>query len=426
MSKPRYFKNKNKAQDAHEAIRPTSVFNTPEKIRSHLTGDQFALYDLIWKRFVASQMAQAVIDQKAILIKAGNYLFSVSGSTVKFSGYMALYDTQETKSEADIQALPDVTENQVLTREKIIPKQHFTKPPPRFSEASLVKELEKNGIGRPSTYASIISVIQDKGYVELVKRYFYPSELGFIVNDLLVASFPDLLDVSFTAQMETDLDNVETGSMDEVELLSRFHGQFSRTLDQARENMVSVKGVGIKTDLSCPSCGHPLHIKIGKNGHFLACSAYPDCTFTSNYTRDEKGGIIIDKKQVDDTPVKDCPKCGKPMVQKDGRFGLFLACTGYPECTHTESLMTEKADQDIGMDCPEPGCTGRIVEKRSKRGKLFYGCSKFPDCKFASWDKPVPQPCPGCDARFLVEKETKRDGRFLKCITPGCGYKESL
>ncbi|MEX1312842.1 MAG: topoisomerase DNA-binding C4 zinc finger domain-containing protein, partial [Desulfotignum sp.] len=340
--------------------------------------------------------------------------------------YMALYDTQETKSDTDIQALPDVTENEVLTCEKIIPKQHFTKPPPRFSEASLVKELEKNGIGRPSTYASIISVIQDKGYVELVKRYFYPSELGFIVNDLLVASFPDLLDVSFTAQMETYLDNVETGSMDEVELLSRFYDGFSRTLDQARENMVSVKGVGIKTDLSCPACGHPLHIKIGKNGHFLACSAYPDCTFTSNYTRDEKGRIAIEKKQVDDTPVKDCPKCGKPMVQKDGRFGLFLACTGYPECTHTESVMSENASRDIGMDCPEPGCSGRIIEKISKRGKVFYGCSRYPDCKFASWDKPLPRPCPECGAGFLVEKETKRDGRFLKCITQGCGNKESL
>ena len=425
MARPRYFKNKNKAQDAHEAIRPTSVFNTPDKIKPHLSEDQFALYDLIWKRFVASQMAQSVIDQKAILIKAGNYLFSVSGSTVKFSGYMALYDTQETKSDTDIQTLPDVTENEVLACEKIIPKQHFTKPPPRFSEASLVKELEKNGIGRPSTYASIISVIQDKGYVELVKRYFYPSELGFIVNDLLVASFPELLDVSFTAQMETNLDNVETGSMDEVELLSRFYDDFSRILDKARENMVSVKGVGIRTDLSCPSCGSPLHIKIGKNGHFLACSAYPDCTFTSNYTRDEKGRIAIDKKQVDDTPVKDCPKCGKPMVQKEGRFGLFLACTGYPECTHTESVMSENGSKDIGMNCPEPGCSGRIVEKRSKRGKIFYGCSTYPDCKFASWDKPVPKPCPECNAGFLVEKETKRDGRFLKCITPGCGYKES-
>jgi DNA topoisomerase-1 len=426
LSKPRYFKNKNKAQDAHEAIRPTSVFNTPEKIKPHLSEDQYALYDLIWKRFVASQMAQAVIDQKAILIKAGNYLFSVSGSTVKFSGYMALYDTREAKADTDIQALPDVRENEVLTCEKIIPKQHFTKPPPRFSEASLVKELEKNGIGRPSTYASIISVIQDKGYVELVKRYFYPSELGFIVNDLLVSAFPDLVDVSFTAQMETNLDNVETGALDEVELLTRFYDEFSRTLDQAKENMVSVKGVGIKTDLTCPSCGSPLHIKIGKNGHFLACSAYPDCTFTSNYIRDEKGRLSIVEKQVDDTPVKDCPRCGKPMVQKDGRFGPFLACTGYPECTHTESVMSDNSSRDMGMGCPESGCTGRIIEKRSKRGKIFYGCSQYPECKFATWDKPVDKPCPQCDAGFLVEKETKRDGRFLKCITSGCGYKERL
>ncbi|MCA1792332.1 MAG: DNA topoisomerase I, partial [Desulfobacteraceae bacterium] len=213
LSQPRYFTNKNKVQDAHEAIRPTSVFNTPEKIKPHLSEDQFRLYDLIWKRFVASQMSQALIDQKAIMIKADNYLFSVSGSTVKFNGFMALYDIPETGSKTDIQSLPDVKEKERLTREKIIFAQHFTKPPPRFSEASLVKELEKNGIGRPSTYASIISVIQDKGYVELVKRYFTPSELGFIVNDLLVASFPELLDISFTAQMENNLDDVENGSL---------------------------------------------------------------------------------------------------------------------------------------------------------------------------------------------------------------------
>jgi DNA topoisomerase I len=426
MARPRYFKNKNKAQDAHEAIRPTSVFNTPEKIKPHLTRDQYTLYDLIWKRFVASQMAQAVIDQKAILIKAGEYLFSVSGSTVKFSGFMALYDTQEPDQTNDIQSLPNVNEADELTCEKINPKQHFTKPPPRFSEASLVKELEKNGIGRPSTYASIISVIQDKGYVELIKRYFMPSELGFIVNDLLVASFPHLLDVSFTAQMETNLDNVESGTLDEIQLLTRFYEEFSRTLDTARDKMINVKGVGIKTDLSCPSCDHPLHIKIGKNGHFLACSAYPDCAFTSNYTRDDKGTITIVEKQVDDTPVKDCPKCGKPMVQKDGRFGLFLACTGYPECTHTESVMSENARKDIGVTCKEPGCTGRIVEKKSKRGKVFYGCSRYPDCKFASWDKPVDQSCPQCSAPFLFEKETKRDGRFLKCLAPKCGYKEKI
>ena len=426
MARPRYFKNKNKAQDAHEAIRPTSVFNTPEKIRPHLTQDQYTLYDLIWKRFVASQMAQAVIDQKSILIKAGDHLFSVSGSTVTFSGFMALYDMQENAQGNDIQALPNVNETDELTCEKIISKQHFTKPPPRFSEASLVKELEKNGIGRPSTYASIISVIQDKGYVELVKRYFVPSELGFIVNDLLVASFPDLLEVSFTAQMETNLDNVESGTLDEIELLTQFYDVFSKTLEEARHQMISVKGVGIKTELSCPSCRHPLHIKIGKNGHFLACSAYPDCAFTSNYTRDDKGCIAVVEKQVDDTPVKDCPKCGKPMVQKEGRFGLFLACTGYPECTHTESMMSENFHKDIGVNCMEPGCSGRIVEKKSKRGKIFYGCSRYPDCKFATWDRPVDKSCPQCSAVFLVEKETKREGRFLKCLTPKCGYKENI
>ena len=425
LSQPRYFKNKNKVQDAHEAIRPTSVFNTPEKIKPHLSQDQFKLYDLIWKRFVASQMSQALIDQKAIMIKAGDYLFSVSGSTVKFDGFMALYDLPETGAKNnDIQSLPDVAENELLTRKKIISTQHFTKPPPRFSEASLVKELEKNGIGRPSTYASIISVIQDKGYVELVKRYFVPSELGFIVNDLLVASFPDLLDISFTAQMENNLDDVENGSLDEVDLLARFYDGFSRTLENARENMVSVKGVGVQTDLTCPLCNKPLHIKIGKNGHFLACTGYPDCTFTSNYIRDEKGNISIVEKQVDNTPVKDCPLCGKPMVQKDGRFGLFLACTGYPECKHTESVMSETARHDIGLNCMEKGCTGRIVEKKSKRGKIFYGCSRYPECTFACWDKPVEKPCPQCHAPFLVEKETKKDGRFRKCLTPKCGYTE--
>jgi DNA topoisomerase I len=424
LTTPRHFKNKNKVQDAHEAIRPTSVFNTPKKLEPYLSEDQFKLYDLIWKRFVASQMSQALIDQKAILIKAGEYLFSVSGSTVKFDGFMALYEIPETSPGNDIQSLPHVREKEALAREKIISKQHFTKPPPRFSEASLVKELEKNGIGRPSTYASIISVIQDKGYVELVKRYFVPSELGFIVNDLLVASFPHLLDISFTAQMENNLDDVENGTLEEVDLLAKFYDAFSQTLENARQNMVSVKGVGVKTDLTCPSCGKPLNIKIGKNGHFLACTAYPECTFTSNYTRDEKGNIAIVEKQVDNTPVKNCPQCGKPMVQKDGRFGLFLACTGYPDCKYTESVMSENSHQDIGLHCMEPGCTGRIVEKRSKRGKIFYGCSQYPKCTFASWDKPVGKPCPQCNSPFLVEKQTKREGKILKCPAPKCGYKE--
>lgn len=427
LKQPRFFKNKNKVQDAHEAIRPTSVFNTPEKMAPYLSDDQFKLYDLIWKRFVASQMAQAEIDQKSILIKARDkYIFSVTGSTIRFAGFMKVYAVQETPTDKDIQALPQVEEGAVLAIQKINPKQHFTKPLPRFSEASLVQELEKNGIGRPSTYASILSVIQEKGYVDLVKRYFAPSELGFIVNDLLVACFPTLLDISFTAQMETNLDNVENGTLNEIELLSEFYGSFKKTLDHASQEMVSVKGVGVSTGLDCPLCQKPVNIKIGKNGHFLACTGYPDCSFTSNYQRDDQGRISIVEKMEDSPPVKDCPKCQKPMVLKEGRFGLFLACTGYPECKHTESAAQEDSTRSTGISCFEPGCSGTIVEKKSKRGKIFYGCSRYPDCSFATWDRPVDQKCLECGSLFLVEKETKSQGKFLKCPNKSCQYKVLL
>lgn len=427
LTKPRFFKTKNKAQDAHEAIRPTSVFHTPDQIKQYLTPDQFKLYDLIWKRFVASQMAQAIIDQKSILIRAaGKYIFSVSGSTIQFPGYMNLYSQEKDTSDKDSQTLPDIAVNTKLTKKKINPKQHFTKPKPRFSEASLVKELEKNGIGRPSTYASILSVIQDKGYVDFVNRYFVPSELGFIVNDLLVSSFPDILNISFTAQMENYLDDIEAGKLDEIKLLSDFYTPFKQTLDDAKDQMVSVKGVGVPTSLKCPSCSEPLNIKIGKNGHFLACTAYPDCSFTSNYVRDDEGQISIVQTKVDNTKVKDCIKCGEPMVKKEGRFGLFLACTGYPDCKHTESVNGGANAKQIGVPCPTPDCDGDLVEKKSKRGKLFFGCSKFPKCTFASWDKPVGTSCPECENRFLVEKETKKEGKFLKCTNRECGFKQAI
>ena len=426
LTKPRYFKTKNKAQDAHEAIRPTSVFHSPDKIKGFLSKDQFKLYDLIWKRFVASQMAQAIIDQKTILIHATQkYIFSVSGSTIKFPGFMGLYSLeQETKDET--QVLPDVKENDLLKTIKINSQQHFTKPKPRFSEATLVKELEKNGIGRPSTYASILSVIQDKGYVDFINRNFIPSELGFIVNDLLVTCFPNILNISFTAQMENNLDDVESGSLDEVKLLSEFYGPFKQTLDDAKDQMISVKGVGVQTTLDCPACGKQLNIKIGKNGHFLACTAYPDCSFTSNYDRDEKGNISIIATNVDNTKVKDCVKCGKAMVKKEGKFGLFLACTGYPDCKHTESVNGGNNSKKIGINCPEPNCKGELVEKKSKRGKLFYGCSNYPECTFASWDKPVNRSCPDCKSAYLLSKETKKEGLFLKCPNRECGFKEHL
>ncbi|MFH2092872.1 MAG: type I DNA topoisomerase [Pseudomonadota bacterium] len=427
LPKPRFFSNKNKVQDAHEAIRPTSVFHSPDKIKGYLTPDQFKLYDLIWKRFMASQMAQAIIDQKTILVQATDqYTFSVSGSTVRFPGYMELYSPEDETKEKDSQTLPDLKEKSLLKTLNINPKQHFTKPKPRFTEATLVKELEKNGIGRPSTYASIISVIQDKGYVDFENRNFIPSELGFIVNDLLVASFPNILNISFTAQMENNLDDVESGVLNEIKLLTDFYKAFKQTLDEAKEKMVSVKGVGIQTSLACPTCGKQLHIKIGKNGHFLACTAYPDCSFTSNYIRDEKGDISIVETIKDSTKVKDCVKCGQPMVTKDGKFGLFLACTGYPACKHTESVNGGDNAKKIDMKCPEPGCKGELVEKKSKRGKIFYGCSRFPDCSFASWDKPVDKPCPDCGSTYLVAKETKKEGLFLKCPNRECSFKEPL
>ncbi|ACN15819.1 TopA [Desulforapulum autotrophicum HRM2] len=426
LATPRFFKNKNKAQDAHEAIRPTSVLNTPERLKSFLGEDQFKLYELIWNRFVASQMAQAIIDQNTISIQALNYTFTVGGTTVKFPGFMALYAAIDEKADKAKQKLPIIEQGMGLERKAIIPKQHFTKPPPRFSEASLVKELEENGIGRPSTYASILSIIRDKGYVELINRYFVPSELGFIVNDLLMTSFPEILDTDFTARMENDLDEIESGTKHSLGVLKAFYSTFKEKLDHAKENMLSVKGVGIPTGLSCPLCGKPLNIKMGRNGHFIACTGYPECSFSSNYTRDEKGAIQILETKTDNTKVKDCIKCGSPMVKKEGRFGEFLACTGYPECKHTESVNGDAGGRETGAKCPEPLCNGVIVEKRSRRGKTFFGCNKYPECTFASWDPVVNKPCPKCNSSYLIEKQTKKEGKFLKCPNKECTYKESL
>ncbi len=425
MDKPRFFANKKKAQDAHEAIRPTAVANAPEKIKKHLSKDQFALYSLIWKRFVASQMSQALIDQKSIGIGAGDYLLSASGSTVKFPGFMTLYQVNDEKTPSGQKdELPDLAENEKLKLINLDPKQHFTAPPPRFSEASLVKELEENGIGRPSTYASILSTIRDKGYVELVNKYFRPTELGLIVNDQLVNHFPNILDIDFTAKMEDNLDRIESAQLPSLKLLTEFYESFSHKLDAAQENMLSLKGVGVATGLTCPECGKELNIKIGKNGEFLSCSGYPDCTYSRNYTRDEKGTIQPVEPNHQEAEGKTCDKCGSPMVVKQGRYGDFLACSAYPDCKNTQSLNSGGNARSIGMKCPENGCDGDIVEKKSKRGKIFYGCNRFPECKFATWDKPVDMACPQCEAPFVVEKTTKKEGSFLKCLNTDCGFKQ--
>ena len=427
LEKPRFFKNRKKAQDAHEAIRPTSVFNSPEKIASYLSKDQSALYSLIWKRFVASQMKEALINQNSISIKAGPYIFNSSGSSVKFPGFMALYksadDEMESKKKKG-ESLPELSEGMLLQLNKYEPKQHFTMPPPRFSEASLIKELEENGIGRPSTYAAILSTIRGKGYVDLLKGYFRPNELGFIVNDLLIESFPDIFDVDYTAKMENDLDRVESADIDSIEVLTRFYDPFKKELDLATKNMLNVKGVGLSTELVCPKCNKKLHVKFGRNGLFLACSGYPDCAYTGNYVRDEKGKIHPVEPVADQVSDEICEKCKKPMVIKEGKYGKFLACTGYPDCKNTRSVDQGGSGLSTGVNCPEKGCTGSLVQKKSRRGKIFYGCSRFPDCKFALWDKPVAKKCPECGAKFLVEKSTKKEGNFFICITKGCGFKE--
>ena len=423
--KPRFFQNKKKVQDAHEAIRPTSVFNTPEKVQSFLNADQFSLYSLIWKRFVASQMQPARIDSNSVTVKMGKYEFSATGSVVSFPGFMTLYLSAE-EEEGKKEILPELCEGQNLHPDQLEPKQHFTQPPPRFSEASLVQELEENGIGRPSTYAAILTTIRDKGYVDLVRGYFRPSELGFIVNDLMVQTFPDIFSVSFTARMEDDLDRVESAEMEAGDILQRFYPPFLDKLEKAAEEMLNVKGVGLETGMVCPQCGKDLRIKMGKNGHFLACSGYPECNFSRDYVRDEKGNLQIVETEPLEDQDKTCQLCGKPMVMKRGKYGTFLACTGYPECKNTQSASIADGGQSTGVKCPEAGCTGELTERRSKRGKIFYGCTRFPECKFAIWDKPVNQPCPECGALFLVEKTSKKEGNYLACLNKECGYKEKI
>jgi len=429
LDKPRFFANKNRTQDAHEAIRPTSVNHEPEKIARYLSADQLSLYRIIWQRFVASQMAEALIDQKTLSIAAGSYLFTASGSTVKFPGFLAMYQSADDAIDAEEEKakgrLPELAEKEQLRLLSLEPKQHFTQPPPRFTEATLVKELEENGIGRPSTYAAILSTIREKGYVDLLKGVFRPNELGFIITDLLIHNFPDIVDVDFTARLENDLDRVESAELDAKQLLEKFYEVFENRLLAAADEMLSVKGVGLPTGMKCPECSRELRIKVGKNGPFLACEGYPDCMYSRNYERDEKGNIRLVEPVRELAEGETCEKCGRDMIVKQGRYGDFLACSGYPECKNTRSVHGGGRGEPVGVLCPEAGCTGEIVEKRSRRGKVFYGCNRYPDCTFALWDRPVNRSCPDCGAPYLIEKETKKEGKLLRCATRGCGYKQA-
>ena len=424
-AKPVRYKTGKAAQDAHEAVRPTDVGMTPQRLAKLLDKDMLALYTLIWKRFVACQMAPALYDQTSIRVAAGAHELKATGSIMRFSGFMTLYVEAEEdgpegggKADGDDALLPDLKEGEVLQLEEITPKQHFTQPPPRYTEATLVKALEENGVGRPSTYAAIISTIQDKEYVQLAQRKFQPTDLGKVVNELLVAHFPKVIDTDFTASLEKELDEIETGKIAWVKVLRDFYGPFKENLEQAKEEMKSVKHSAVPTGLPCPLCGGELMIKWGKNGEFLACEKYPECKHTQDFSRDEEGKLRPLEREAPEESGELCEKCGSPMVFKHGRFGKFLACSGYPACKNVKALST-------GVPCPEPGCTGEIVQKVSKRGKLFYSCNRYPACTFALWDKPVTRPCPICDSPYLLEKTSKK-GIRLVCPDKSCRYAEKV
>ena len=426
---PNTFRSKKGAQDAHEAIRPTSLEYTPERVRRYLRRDMFQLYSLIWDRFVASQMVPAVYDQTAFEIPVREALFRATGQQIKFDGFMKVYI--EGRDERPIQAngededdeaqdtdgmLPDLQKGDALKLLSMDPRQHFTQPPPRFTQASLIKELDENGIGRPSTYAAIISNILDREYVsQNESRQLLPTDLGFLVTDLLVESFPDILNVEFTAGMEDQLDKIEEGKEKWTKAMKRFYTPFSRDLKKAEKEMRDVKRQEVPTDIDCDKCGAKMVIKWGRNGEFLACPQYPECKNTKNFKRSETGEVgIAPEEEVNEA----CGDCGRPMLLRWGKFGKFLGCSGYPECKNIQPL---EKPVDLGIKCPE--CKeGNIKERKSRWGKVFYGCDKYPECKFASWDKPMPTPCPKCDSPILVEKVTKRAGRTHRCYKKECGY----
>jgi DNA topoisomerase-1 len=414
------YKTKGAAQDAHEAIRPTSVFREPDAIRGHLSADQYKLYRLVWLRFVASQMKPAILDVVQADIAANGYTFRATGSTVKFDGFLRVYtegkdDTRQVDDE-EKPPLPPLSEGQDLDLLKLVPKQHFTEPPPRFTEATLVKGLEEQGIGRPSTYASIISTIQDRGYVELSEKKFVPTELGFVVTDLLVKHFPEILDVQFTAGMEDRLDTIEEGRQDWVALMREFYGPFEKTVNAASEGM---EKFAKESDIPCPNCGRMLVEKFGRLGKFLGCPGYPECKYIHREAgAAAEGGDAAAAPAAPKESDIPCPNCGRMLVEKTGRFGKFLACPGYPECKYIH----KDPPKTTGVACPE--CKqGEIVEKRSKKGP-FYGCSRYPDCRFTLPSKPVGRPCPQCGS-LLIERGFKGKVTGVRCANRDCGYNEN-
>jgi len=482
--KPNFYRSRKGAQEAHEAIRPTNLSLTPEAVAKKLSAQQLKIYDLIWRRFLASQMTPAVLEVTSVQIVNGPYALTVGEQKEIFAGHLAaMRDDDENGGDQQVQAkLPPLTEGQKLEGKDIDSQQKFTQPPARFTEATLIKELEEKGIGRPSTYATILSTIQEKQYVEKVKGLskqeqaekktngkkavkggLRPTDLGRAVTKLLVASFPEVLNVSFTAQMEDKLDQIEEGKIDWQQLLDEFWKTFVQTLERASQEMADIRREGEQTDITCDKCGGDMVVKYGRNGAFLACSNFPKCKNTKNFTRDDSGKIVIvEPEEVDQT----CDKCGAPMVKKQGRYGPFLACSAYPECKNIVSLKQGKVDlpepvlvegmecpkcggpmllktsrkgsrfyscqkypkckgvlpYTTGVKCPKEGCDGELVEKSGPRGR-FWGCSNYPECRVTYRAEPVDKPCPKCDSKFLLRRQRK-EATVLACPVRECDYEE--
>ena len=487
---PILYRTKEGAQDAHEAIRPTDLSLTPASVRKQLGKDEAALYELIWNRFVASQMKPAVFDETAVDIEAADYLLRARGQVMKFKGFLAVYEEsadeaakvrakkaeamgapEAEKEEPEAkEGLPPLEEGQKLKLQKLDTDQHFTEPPPRFSEASLVKELEENGIGRPSTYASIITTIEARDYIEKREGRLWPSEIGFLVTDLLVENFSDIVNVEYTAAMEHELDEIEEGKDTLLNTLNQFWKKFEKDLKTASKKMRSVKGVEEKTDEICDKCGAGMVMKWGRYGRFLACSNYPDCKttrqiagasegvpdvseealaqpcpehaemliprkgrfgfflacpkypeckVTKKLVRGAEGRLELEKLK----PIENefCPECKKPLAWRKGRFGNFIACSDYPTCKYIK----KKEAKDIGLLCPE--ChEGQIVERKGRFGKPFYGCRRYPLCKFTAYHRPIAEPCPKCAKPYLLQKETKKQGWLIACSDDECGYERPM
>jgi DNA topoisomerase I len=466
---PNVYKSKKDAQDAHEAIRPSSARRTPDDLAPYLQEDELKLYRLIWMRFVASQMMPAVFDQTTIDVAAkgkdgANYMFRATGSVPKFKGFLEVYEEGKDQKDADDDELknrlPLVTEGEELRFKSIEPEQHFTEPPPRFNEATLVKELESDGVGRPSTYASILSTIQEREYVKKDGGKFVPTELGMLVTDLLLENFKNLFDITYTARMEVELDEIEEGKMDWREAMSEFYERFQKDLEHAERHMTDIKRMEEPTGEDCEKCGKPLVIKWGKFGKFIACTGYPECSNTRELPPDPASAEGLSEQDAQEY----CENCGREMVLKKGRFGQFYACSGYPDCKTTKQIggTQKKSDVPLEEKCPQcgnnlvlkngrfgeftacstypkckyvkqktigvpcPNCTeGEVVERRSKKGKTFFGCNRYPDCDFVAWGKPIQEKCPDCGSSYLIEKWLKA-GPVAQCPNGECKFKKPL